>query len=116
MAQQKVSTDWTDDDSVASEWVDEQRRMDRMLAPFGDLVLEAAGLRQGERVLDVGCGTGSVTAAAWEAVTPSGVVTGIDVSPAMLAAACDRLSHCGDGVRLICADAGTYSFPRASVD
>lgn len=45
------------------------------------------GLREGDRVLDAGCGTGRALSPLREAVGPSGVVVGADVTPAMLAAA-----------------------------
>lgn len=45
------------------------------------------GLRPGGRVLDAGCGTGRALPALREAVGPSGVVLGIDLTPAMLEAA-----------------------------
>ncbi|KOV70507.1 SAM-dependent methyltransferase [Streptomyces sp. AS58] len=45
------------------------------------------GLREGDRVLDAGCGTGRALAPLRAAVGPSGVVLGADLTPAMLAAA-----------------------------
>src|SRR3982750_2779695 len=66
---QTKGTHWTSDD-IGPEWVDGQDRMDRMLAPFGQRLLEAAELEGGHVVLDVGCGTGSTTLAAWQRVAP----------------------------------------------
>ncbi|UGY94663.1 class I SAM-dependent methyltransferase [Streptomyces gobiensis] len=45
------------------------------------------GLRAGDRVLDAGCGTGRALPALRAAVGPRGVVLGVDLTPAMLAAA-----------------------------
>lgn len=47
-------------------------------------VVELAALQPGERVLDVGCGTGLVTLPAARAVGPSGKVTGVDLSDGMI--------------------------------
>ncbi|MFF4015939.1 class I SAM-dependent methyltransferase [Streptomyces sp. NPDC001843] len=45
------------------------------------------GLRAGDRVLDAGCGTGRALEPLRTAVGPSGVVVGVDLTPAMLRAA-----------------------------
>jgi SAM-dependent methyltransferase len=50
-------------------------------------VVEAAGIRRGNRVLDVACGTGVLSKAAAEAAGPTGSVTGLDVDAGMLAVA-----------------------------
>ena len=52
---------WNTGDGVA-HWVGNQARYDRMHAPFTAMIIEAAGLRPGTDVLDVGCRPGSKTA------------------------------------------------------
>jgi ubiquinone/menaquinone biosynthesis C-methylase UbiE len=55
--------------------------------PFARPVIEASDLQQGERVLDVACGTGVAARLAAERVAPTGTVVGIDPHPGMLEAA-----------------------------
>lgn len=71
------------------------------LAPATAAVLEVARLRPGERVLDVACGSGILSRAAWQAVAPGGEVVGSDISELMLAEAAERLPEC----RFVRADA-----------
>ena len=52
------------------------------LAPIHDRVVAALELEPGERVLDVGCGTGGLTLRVARAGAES---TGIDISPGQLA-------------------------------
>ncbi len=58
-----------------------------MFASWVPLLLEAADLRPGQRVLDVACGTGVVTRIAAQRVGDTGQVVGLDVNAAMLAVA-----------------------------
>ena len=44
-------------------WVEAQESLDRLFEPFEDLLVEAVAARRAQRVLDVGCGTGSTTLA-----------------------------------------------------
>src|SRR5262249_15564012 len=71
--------------------------------------LERAQLRQGERVVDIGCGAGASSIALAELDGPSGQVLGIDVSEPMLARAAERLPP-GAPVKFVRADATTYRF------
>ena len=52
--------------------------------PLANDLIAAAALRPGERVLDVGCGTGVVTRLAAEQVGPDGAVAGADLTASML--------------------------------
>ena len=65
-----------------------------------------------EDVLDVGCGTGA-TLAAIATRHPDAHLQGIDLSPAMIRVARDRL---GDGAELRVCDAESLPLPDASVD
>lgn len=58
-----------------------------IFGPWAPVVVEAADLMPGERVLDVACGTGAVARAAAGAVGPTGAVTGVDLNPGMVALA-----------------------------
>lgn len=50
-------------------------------------ILERAGTGPGNRVLDVGCGTGILARTALQRVMPGGTVTGVDPNPGMLGVA-----------------------------
>ncbi|AJE43883.1 class I SAM-dependent methyltransferase [Streptomyces nodosus] len=72
------------------------------------------GLREGDRVLDAGCGTGRALIPLRKAVGASGVVLGTDLTPAMLEAA-RRAGRDRDG-RLLLADVTALPLRTESLD
>jgi arsenite methyltransferase len=74
-------------------------------------------LRTGEDVLDVGCGAGMDTLIAAQMVGPTGSVTGIDMTPAMLERARRATDELGaTNVRFVHGEAESLPFESASVD
>jgi cyclopropane fatty-acyl-phospholipid synthase-like methyltransferase len=67
----------------------------RVLAPATRTILEAAGVRAGMRVLDLGSGAGDMAFVAAELVGPTGEVVGIERSPEPTAKANLRAQHLG---------------------
>src|SRR5262245_48303975 len=58
-------------------------------------IIALAGLEHGSVVLDVGCGTGTLAIAATRHTGPTGSVTGIDASPAMVGRANRKAAKAG---------------------
>ena len=107
-----TQTTWTNE--AAEKWLSRVDGLERSGAPIRELLIERAHLQPGERVLDVGCGSGPSTAAAATAVHPGGIVTGIDIAAPMIAAARQRV---GDpDIEWIVGDAETYPLPEGHYD
>jgi SAM-dependent methyltransferase len=102
------------DNQRAKIWLDRVDSLEEQLLPISDALFEQAALRPGERVLDVGCGSGATTGQAFAAVQPGGRVTGIDISDAMIGAARARVAE--NGIDWVVADAGSYPFEPATYD
>lgn len=79
-------------------------------------ILELGGVRSGESVLDVGCGTGSLAILAKEITGPAGAVCAVDPSPEMLARARAKAARAGVEVRFENAAAQALPFPDSSFD
>ena len=75
---------------VAAATAYEELFVPALFAAWAERVADAAHLREGERVLDVACGTGVLARAAAKRVAPGGSVTGLDSSDGMLAVAARR--------------------------
>ncbi len=76
---------WEPLDSQADEF--EHYYVPRLSGPFGQELVALVAPRQGERALDVACGTGAVTRILAGQVGPAGRVVGVDVNPEMLGVA-----------------------------
>ena len=96
-------------------WLEIREPLERQLEPLGRAAMEAIGLSEGHRVLDVGCGVGGTPLALSRRVGPRGQVIGLDVLPDAI----DVLRG-DDGnpenVSFICGDAQTYGFAAGSFD
>jgi SAM-dependent methyltransferase len=101
--------DWRTYDGVAADY----RRYWEPLTSGGaaDLV-ELAELRPGERLLDVGTGTGVVLERAQEALGPDGIAAGVDASLPMVRAA----EVARPGVRVVAAQAIDLPFRDGTFD
>lgn len=71
-------------------WVSGQESMDRSLSGVTDALMDRAGIKAGERVIDIGCGTGETSLLAGAAVGAAGAVLGIDISAPMTGLAAKR--------------------------
>jgi ubiquinone/menaquinone biosynthesis C-methylase UbiE len=78
--------------------------------------VELLGLREGYRLLDVGCGAGNYAADAVPLVGPSGRVVGVDLSAAMIGVARRRAEALDLSVEYRVGDALALPFPDATFD
>ena len=98
--------------SVAGpRWVGLAGYVEKRVERVNDLLLARSAVTPGEKVLEVGCGTGAATVPLAEAVGGTGEVVGIDISEPMLAAARERISQSGlRNITLLRADAQVRAF------
>ena len=96
------------DDSAYYQYIG---RWSRLFVPA---VLAAAEVGGGYRVLDVATGPGEAAAIALSRVGPTGLVVGVDISPAMLDTARTRFG--GQRFRAAAMDAQALAFPDATFD
>jgi SAM-dependent methyltransferase len=96
-------------------WADRHAPQERLLGPIADVLLERARPQPGERVLDVGCGSGATTVAFAKAIAPNGFALGLDVSDPMLSQA-RALAPKGLPLDFVLADATVFPFEPASFD
>jgi SAM-dependent methyltransferase len=106
---------WNSESS--KKWVTAQETMDAALAASADAVIARADPQPGERVIDVGCGTGATSLLLAEQVGSSGSVMGVDISANMLALARTRAEAAGHAnLRFELADAQVHDFEEAGAD
>ncbi len=70
-------------------------------------------LKQGDRVVDLGCGTGLSFPAILDRIGPEGQLIGVDMTAGMLACARERCDRAGwHNVGLVQSEIGSYEFPE----
>lgn len=86
-------------------------------APMVGRILELAALSPGERVLDLGCGTGDLALEARRLIGDGGAVAGIDLAEGMIAVAAAKADRLGwRNVRFEVMDNRTLAFPDGAFD
>ena len=98
-------------------WATGHERIDSILAPvLGAALAEAAPL-PGERVIDIGCGSGTSVLALARAVGARGQVLGADVATESVAVARRRIAEAGLAqAAVVLGDAGSHPFPPGGFD
>jgi SAM-dependent methyltransferase len=80
-------------------------------------IIEEAGVRPGQHVLDVACGSGIPTIDLARVVGPSGKVAAADPSPDFIAAVTENVRNAGlTNVEIVRTSAASLPFPEASFD
>src|SRR5215472_1385185 len=100
---------------AVTRWITRQEQMDAALAPVADAAITLAAVQPGERVLDIGCGSGATSIALARLVGPRGQVTGLDVSGPMIELARKRSVGMAN-LDWLLADAAAHEFPPGSTD
>jgi len=85
--------DWAGE--MGLKWLASLSLFEEMIAPIGGALLDRADYRDGEKVIDLGCGGGATTLAIAQKVAPTGKVMGVDISPDLVAAARERAVQSG---------------------
>lgn len=102
---------------MAPTWLDLEDQMQEVLRPPGELAMDRLELLPGQRVLDLGCGSGRTTLELAARVGPGGAVTGVDISAEMLAHGRAQAAQLGAGnVEFLHADTQVHDFGQARFD
>lgn len=81
--------------SMASTWAEMDERLERTAGEPGRMAMDRLAARPGDRLLDLGCGTGPTTVELAARVSPGGSVTGVDIAEGMLERARGRAAERG---------------------
>ncbi|HWE05599.1 MAG TPA: class I SAM-dependent methyltransferase, partial [Rhizomicrobium sp.] len=95
---------------AGERWARLQEKIDLHVEEITDAALEFAAPREGERILDLGCGCGTTTFLLAFRAGRDGTAAGIDISVPMLAVARARAMAQNANVVFIEGDASTYDF------
>ena len=111
VAEQRIA--WTDQAAAWDRWAD---RLERMAERFNQPLVEAAGARPGERVLDLASGIGEPGLTIDKAIRPGGQLVLSDLAEAMLLGARRRFRDRCLGAGFVVQDAQRLAFADAVFD
>lgn len=100
---------------AGERWTSQQSMQDRVFTPVSQLLIDHARPKQGERIIDIGCGCGATTIELAARVGGSGQALGVDISAQMLARAREMAPQ-NAALEFVQADATTYPFEPGAAD
>src|SRR4029453_18470516 len=104
-------------ETAGPKWVTLEEVLDAQIRGLGEAAMDRLRIGRGERVLDVGCGTGQTSLELACRGGPDGSVTAIYISAPMLGRARDRARGAGvANVTFVGADVQTHRFEPGSAD
>ncbi|MEJ0025195.1 MAG: class I SAM-dependent methyltransferase [Rhizomicrobium sp.] len=95
---------------AGQRWAEAQDAMDRTMASISAALLAFVSAKPGERILDIGSGSGGTTLEYARAVGATGRAVGVDISRPMLAVARARAEAESSAARFVEADAAVHPF------
>jgi ubiquinone/menaquinone biosynthesis C-methylase UbiE len=103
--------------NAGKKWVEFQDELDRLLERVNDRLLQRSEIELGERVIDIGCGTGATTMSVASLVGENGLALGVDISKTLLGCAKNRSTNITGGhIEYTLADSQTSRFNADSFD
>jgi ubiquinone/menaquinone biosynthesis C-methylase UbiE len=102
---------------MGEKWNTYLDQFEGMIEPIGIATIEHAGIKPGERVVDVGCGGGATTLDIARLVGIEGLAHGVDVSSTLVQSASERAKEQDlSQVSFTCLDAATGSPSEKNFD
>jgi SAM-dependent methyltransferase len=104
-------------DTAATGWNEWSDFIDKHVGVVSELLVKAAGIKEGDRVLDVACGYGEPSLTAARQVGPDGTVVATDISAEMINFGRQRAEANGvENIEFMHSDASSLDFPAESFD
>jgi SAM-dependent methyltransferase len=83
---------WED---LAPSWLEGEQHSAKVAGRFGQRAIDRLDVQPGQRVLDIGCGSGPTTIALARLALPDGQSVGVDIAPSLVTAARQRAEAAG---------------------
>ena len=103
--------------AATRSWAEHNEPIDRLFAEITQIALDLASPQPGERVIDIGCGSGTTVLELAARIGPRGAVLGADISKQSVQRANERIATAGlTQAKVVLADASTHQFEPSAFD
>jgi ubiquinone/menaquinone biosynthesis C-methylase UbiE len=103
--------------SASKPWAERYERIDKLFADLTQAALDLAAAQPGERVIDIGCGSGTTVLELARQVGPGGFVLGADISKQLVEKARERIAAANlRHAEVVLSDVSTHVFAPKSFD